>query len=161
MKTTLPTPLAGRFPASAQFRINSPWMPQDYFWSGVYVLVSPRLAEALSDRVDAGELEFFPVRLLRQGAVLKGAERYYFLHHLHAVDATDRERSKLELIRDDWIDEVDRLVLKDEVLAPLGWCELARTSLGLTLVRDDIVERLRSGGFTGMIFEDPADYRSR
>jgi hypothetical protein len=119
------------------------------------LIFSNRFVEFL-DKAGIDNIQYYELEI----EITQTGERYadYMVANLlDVVDCIDKEKSEL-IYEDGEIDEVDKLVLDPRrIPANLHIFRLAGL-LPLVIVSDDFKKTIESYGFTGFVFQDPAEY---
>jgi hypothetical protein len=148
---------------AARFSDNEPegmkltdWVSTAFGW----LLISGRFKQLLEDS-GTFAVEYLPIKMKNHKGRLASAD-YWIVNFLELVPAVDRDRSVFEVdaAEDDKIFEFERLVLLDEVEARGPVIFRLKEQPVLIMVREDLVARIRSVGFTGLQFTSTADYKS-
>ena len=132
----------------------------DNLYGGNYPVISKRLREALEASSAGTKMEYLPVTVVNhKGRV--ASKDYSLVNPLDVVDCIDADRSgiKWNALDENDISSCDRLVLRDDKVAPSISVFRPRFMLSAYLMRRSVAERLTGTGFTGLSFTEPEEYR--
>lgn len=155
---------AGDFPASARFEMNASF-PDDIrvedFSSNITsaLVVSERTREVLGDEALKNN-EFLPVTLINhKGRKEKGP--FYILHQVELQDCIDFKNTVCtrNAIDPELLSSIHRLVLDNsriDLEIPIFRLKYFPYA---PMFREDIVEKIRASGLTGIKFTEPAVFK--
>ena len=123
-----------------------------------FVLLSNKVRALLEGRI-GGRVEYLPIKVINhKGRV--ASEEHSILNPLEVVDCIDpiASEAEMDIILDDAIDSVARLVLREDVIPPgLNVFRLARWTSRI-IIRRSLANELTNAGLTGLRFVEPAKY---
>lgn len=134
--------------------VTSKYEPADSFISGPLLIVSKRLAEAISGIVSKEDVEFLALDVVFKNKVYGD---YYFLNVLNVFDALDRRNAIFTEI-DNVIDCIDRVSINESAAYERPIFQLDSIEW-LIVVNDAVVECIEKGNFTGVVLRSQSEWR--
>ena len=120
-----------------------------------YLAWSSRLRKALAALTN-DPIQYLPA--IVRDLVGKTSETYMLANPLVQVDAVDEERSSLLYSPDGYIEGVNTLILKEEIIGKRSLFRLSSFPVDV-IVRENVAEGLIQSGCTGCSFKPITDYR--
>lgn len=153
---------ANGWPDDASFEMSK-MFPKDLgladsMSSDELMVTSLALKEAVA--IEGDTIEWLPVKLINHKGRM-APEQYFVMNPLRVVDCVDAKASNARYnpINEQYIDECDRLVLREDAI-PEGLDVLRIQFIaGGILIRKSLAEKLTKANLTGLRFTEPSSYK--
>jgi len=154
VKTMTGEPLLGRFP-TPRIRVDSEYLPADYFQAGPLFMVSEKLKSVLQEF--SLRVELHPVDVDFRGAAPVDP-RYYFLNILDEAACLDRTASKYSEMKG-YVGDIKKLVIDETKTVGMNLFRLAKAYQFIVLVGEPLAHAIQSSGVRGVRLIEPSAFR--
>ena len=153
-----PENLTGQFSKQRpEGMILTDWIKNESDW----LMISDRFKKLL-ESVELGSVEYLPIKIKNHKGKIVSKD-YWIVNFLVHTEAVDREMSIYDdhPVYEDKIFSFEKLILKKEILkSGPAIFRLKERPPRMVLARQDLVERLKKEGLTGMEFIETDKYKS-